>query len=155
MKGSKRLLKIFAQYIKENPKAKLQIAGSGWTSKIIPATLKENIILLGNIDNIYDYYANSSALLFTSYTEGYPNVLVEAIVSGLPVIAFEAGDSKQILKSYPYGVTLDSNRTFLEKMHFFSKHPFTVEERLKELLIQKEKFNFKKTVAEYKRFLKV
>ena len=48
--------------------------------------------------------------LFTSYSEGYPNVLVEAAVSGLPIIGFEAGDSKYILDRLRLGYSVSSNK---------------------------------------------
>ena len=120
---------------------------------MIPKEIENNVVLIGNTDKIYNYYANATALLFTSYSEGYPNVLVEAIVSGLPVIAFEAGDSKLILQDYAFGDTVNSNQSFLLAMEKVSSHPHTLNERKKEVTIQKEKLNFSKTVLEYLKFL--
>lgn len=153
MKGPKRLIKLFSAFVKKQPEACLQIAGSGWTKKMIPKEIENNVVLIGNTDKIYNYYANATALLFTSYSEGYPNVLVEAIVSGLPVIAFEAGDSKLILQDYAFGDTVNSNQSFLLAMEKVSSHPHTLNERKKEVTIQKEKLNFSKTVLEYLKFL--
>lgn len=153
MKGPKRLIKLFSAFVKKQPEACLQIAGSGWTKKMIPKEIENNVVLIGNTDKIYTYYANATALLFTSYSEGYPNVLVEAIVSGLPVIAFEAGDSKLILQDYAFGNTVKSNHSFLLAMEKASSHPHSLNERTNELTIQKEKLNFSKTVLEYLQFL--
>lgn len=153
MKGPKRLIRLFKTFVRLHPTAKLNIAGRGWTNKMIPSAIQDKVTLLGNTDKIYEHYSSASALLFTSYSEGYPNVLVEAMVSGLPIIAFEAGDSKRILQDYPLGYTVKSKRSFLLKMEKMSLHPFTINERNTELLIQKEKLNFIKTVEDYQKFL--
>lgn len=153
MKGPKRLMRIFKEFTQQHPSARLKIAGSGWTSEMIPPFIQDKVTLLGNTDKIYEHYASATALLFTSYSEGYPNVLVEAMISGLPIIAFEAGDSKRILEEYTYGYSVNTKHSFLEMMQKMSSHPFTIKERMVELSIQKEKLNFRKTVDEYQQFL--
>lgn len=46
-----------------------------------------DVYLLGFIKNPFPYLAKSSIFLMTSVYEGFPNVLVEAMSSGLPVIS--------------------------------------------------------------------
>ena len=153
MKGPKRLIRLFKEFAKNHPNVQLHIAGRGWTNKHISESIKDKVTLLGNTPDIYEHYASASALLFTSYSEGYPNVLVEAMVSGLPIVAFEAGDSKLILKDYPFGHTLTSNASFIDTMGKMTTHPYPLHTRIAELSIQKEKLNFKKTAMEYHAFL--
>lgn len=153
MKGPKRLIRLFKKFAMKHPNVQLHIAGRGWKTKHIPESIKDRVTLLGNVSDIYDHYARASALLFTSYSEGYPNVLVEAMVSGLPIVAFEAGDSKLILKDYPFGHTLTSNASFIETMGKMTTYPYSLQKRKAELSIQKEKLNFKKTAMEYQYLL--
>ena len=60
---------------------------------------EEYIHLLGFIDNPCDYYAISNAMIFTSYyaSESAPLSLIEALQCGVPVIASDIGDIKQML----------------------------------------------------------
>ena len=53
------------------------------------------------LDQIYDmpaFYQSIDAFLMTSITEGFPNVLVEAMASGLPCISTDVGDAKYIVQ---------------------------------------------------------
>ena len=91
IKGPKRLVQITHTFFLQNPGINLKIAGSGWTVDKIPKQIRDRVFLLGNVKNIYPLYQSAKALLFTSHAEGYPNVLVEAVVSGTPIVGFEAG----------------------------------------------------------------
>ncbi|MBU1668532.1 glycosyltransferase [bacterium] len=49
--------------------------------------LEDSVSLLGFDSNPYKYFSKSDAFVFTSNYEGFPNVLVEALVCGLAVIS--------------------------------------------------------------------
>ena len=79
---------IVAQMI---PEARLLILGDGsMRSRIenmIPSNLKEKIQLLGFQNNPYYYMSNATVFAHTSDYEGFPNVVIEAMACGLPVVA--------------------------------------------------------------------
>lgn len=56
------------------------------------------IILTGTQSNVDSYYNKSRIFAFTSNSEGFPNVIGEAMAAGLPVISFDcvAGPSEMI-----------------------------------------------------------
>jgi GalNAc-alpha-(1->4)-GalNAc-alpha-(1->3)-diNAcBac-PP-undecaprenol alpha-1,4-N-acetyl-D-galactosaminyltransferase len=60
------------------------------------------IIFTGKQDNIEEIYTRSSIFAFTSSSEGFPNVIGEAMAAGLPVIAFDcvAGPSEMIIDGH-------------------------------------------------------
>ncbi len=47
------------------------------------------VILTGNVSNVDEYYLKSSIFAFTSSSEGFPNVIGEAMSAELPVVAFD------------------------------------------------------------------
>lgn len=58
----------------------------------------EKVHLLDQISNMPAFYQSIDAFLMTSITEGFPNVLVEAMASGLPCISTNVGDAKYIVQ---------------------------------------------------------
>lgn len=52
-------------------------------------------------DELALWYAASNVLLLTSSREGRPNVVLEALASGRPVVATEAGGTAELLESLP------------------------------------------------------
>lgn len=61
--------------------------------------LEDRIHLVGSKTNVADYYKNAKIFAFTSSSEGFPNVIGEAMAYGLPVIAYDcmAGPSDLIM----------------------------------------------------------
>jgi len=49
--------------------------------------LEHNVFLIGFDNNPYKYFSKSDTFVFTSNYEGFPNVLVEALACGLPVVS--------------------------------------------------------------------
>lgn len=53
--------------------------------------------LCGDVDDMPAFYRRLDVLVQSSITEGFPNVLVEAMASGVPCIATDVGDSREIV----------------------------------------------------------
>ena len=60
--------------------------------------VEDRVVFTGKQNNVEDYYMRSSIFAFTSSSEGFPNVIGEAMSAGLPVVAFDcvAGPSEMI-----------------------------------------------------------
>ncbi|CAB1220527.1 glycosyltransferase [Acinetobacter bouvetii] len=58
---------------------------------------ESKVHLLDQISDMPAFYQSIDAFLMTSITEGFPNVLVEAMASGLPCISTDVGDAKYIV----------------------------------------------------------
>lgn len=76
----------------KNIDAKLYIIGEGklknsLAEKIKFFNLQNKIILLGQQLNPYQYLVQADCFVFTSLHEGFPNVLLEALTCGLPIIS--------------------------------------------------------------------
>jgi len=153
-KGIKRLLSISNNFLKINKNFKLIIAGYGWKLDYFPFSIREKIVLLENVINVFNLYKKSKCLLFTSVSgEGYPNVLPEAMVCGTPIVAFEAGDSKLILENYKFGKIVKTESDFINQLQKIIDNPFQKKKIELEIKKQKSLLDFKKTVMEYKEFI--
>ena len=151
-KGGDILIDIFNEYSKSNPSLILKIVGHGWDLEKIPRPLKSRILLFGNQDDLAPFYAQAEGFLFTSRTEGYPNVLAEACSFGLPIITTNAGDAKVILKDYPHGCIVDSKEKFLEELLLLKKK--TVNQREKVALEFRHRNTFLNTREAYLKLFK-
>lgn len=60
--------------------------------------IEQKVFLEGNQREVDDYYLSSTIFAFTSSSEGFPNVIGEAMSAGLPVVAYDcvAGPSEMI-----------------------------------------------------------
>jgi GalNAc-alpha-(1->4)-GalNAc-alpha-(1->3)-diNAcBac-PP-undecaprenol alpha-1,4-N-acetyl-D-galactosaminyltransferase len=104
-KNHARLIESFVHLNK--PDWKLVIIGGNALKMNIIEDLKalisilgaeENVILTGSIQDVDFYYKRSKIFVLTSQSEGFPNVIGEAMSAGLPVVAFDciAGPSELI-----------------------------------------------------------
>lgn len=89
------LILIFHQVSKKVKNSLLMIVGEGSERfNILKAVekyhLQKKVILLGAQNNPYKYMKASYVFLLPSEFEGYPHVLLEAIVCGLPIIATDS-----------------------------------------------------------------
>lgn len=86
----------------ERKKIKLLYIGEGLYSRLLESeirklNLKNNAFLLGKKKKIENFYAISDISALTSHIEGFPTVVLESIVSGVPCIATDVGEVRQLL----------------------------------------------------------
>ena len=61
------------------------------------------------IDDVRPWYAAADALVFPSYREGFPNVVIEAGAMGLPSIVTDINGSREIIIDGENGIIIPSN----------------------------------------------
>lgn len=91
-KGHCHLIRAFSIIKNTNPKAKLVILGEGDYKKKLVALAEDlrvskDILFLGFQKNPHKYLAKADIYVLTSYYEGFPNALAEAMVCKLPIIS--------------------------------------------------------------------
>ena len=115
---------------KKNIDIKLILAGKDIDKKnyelinyIHNKNIFSNVILLGEIENIYDIYnASDLNILCSSGGEGFPNVLSESMACGTPCISTKSGDAKEIINKYGWLVDEgNSNELILKILDAISK----------------------------------
>jgi teichuronic acid biosynthesis glycosyltransferase TuaC len=97
-KGIEELLEAFASLAGRRPNLRLAFVGDGpggghLRSKAKHLALENRIILNGacSSQQVADWLAAANVLALPSYKEGYPNVVIEALSCGRPVIATNVG----------------------------------------------------------------
>jgi glycosyltransferase involved in cell wall biosynthesis len=95
-KGVEHILQAFAVAQQQLPVGAVQlvVAGTGPSEPALRQMASPNVTFLGNLDRrsvLPRLYASADAFLFASVTETLGLVVLEAMASGLPVIAAPAG----------------------------------------------------------------
>ncbi len=109
IKGFWHLIKAFYLVQKEIPQMRLIIMGDGSfeqaKSLVSELQLEQKVYFPGVRKNPYKYLAASEMFLLSSYTEGFPNVLVEAMILRRPLISTDCRTGPaEILDHGKYGI---------------------------------------------------
>lgn len=110
-KGINELISAFSQL--ETPNSKLLLVGpfEPELDPLQPETLKvikthPNIISVGFQSDVRPYFAISDCLVFPSYREGFPNVVMQAGAMGLPSIVTDINGCNEIIVEGENGTIL-------------------------------------------------
>jgi glycosyltransferase involved in cell wall biosynthesis len=109
-KGFDILISSFAKIARAHPNWKLIVYGEGpdrgaLEAQIRSLSMTDAISLPGLSRDIAAVYARAALFVLPSRFEGYPNVLLEALASGCPVVATDCpGATAEILQNGRYGV---------------------------------------------------
>ncbi len=109
------LLEAILEVKKKYPNIKACIVGDGpLKSKLVRLAtdlgIKENVDFVGFQKDVPKYYNGSKIFLHTSESEGFPNVVLEAMTCGLPCVVSNCGDIVDIAKD-------GSNSLVIEKFN--------------------------------------
>ncbi len=87
------LMEAAAHLNRRGLKYRLLMVGDGPARQKLEETKIENVVFLGyqRGQDLYDLYASADIFVFPSVTETFGNVILEAMASGLPVVAAPAG----------------------------------------------------------------
>lgn len=129
VKDFETLLNAFALIVKEYPNARLTIVGTGpekssLSDRCTQLGIEKNVRFLGQIshDKIHSIFQQAGVFCLTSLREGNPNVVIEALATGLPVAATSVGGVPELIK--------DGINGFLAKDH----RPETIAEAIRNVL---------------------
>lgn len=90
-----KLIIVGYDHLKQHHMERLKVLAKG-------LNVEQRVIFTGKQDNVEEIYYKSSVFAFTSSSEGFPNVIGEAMAAGLPVVAFDcvAGPSEMIIDGH-------------------------------------------------------
>jgi len=113
-KGFPILLKAFERIHFAFPNARLIIAGEGplknnLKKQIKELSLKGRVILLGALPDLEDFFARIRLFVLSSLWEGMPNVLIEAMAHGVPIVATKVGGVEELVTHGKTGILVSEN----------------------------------------------
>ena len=131
-KGINELIEAFSRLNKEHPETRLVLVGPE-EEKIDPikpetaAEINRNqaIEAVGKQKDVRPFFASADALVFPSYREGFPNVVIEAGAMGLPSIVTDINGSREIIIDGKNGMIVPSKNAeaLYEAMKHFVENP--------------------------------
>lgn len=109
-KGIKLLLTSFSQMM--NQHTKLYIIGDGSQRQELiemakQLNLKERVEFYPYTEHIIDYYRKARCVALTSYYEGFPNVLIESLACGTPIVSFNTPSGPDVIISKENGILVE------------------------------------------------
>ena len=129
-KGMNELVSAFDRLHREYPEVRLVLVGR-WEDDIDPVSSQtsqrikqgDGIEAVGPQSDVRPFYASADALVFPSYREGFPNVVIEAGAMGLPSIVTD------IIINGENGVIIppQNEEALYQAMKDFVEHPEKLE----------------------------
>lgn len=133
-KGVNELVQAFSRLNAEYPATRMVLIGPEESvDPLKPETQAEiecnsAIEAVGQQGDVRPFYAQADALVFPSYREGFPNVVIEAGAMGLPSIVTDINGSREIIIDGENGIVIPSKDAdaLYDAMKFFVENPDVV-----------------------------
>lgn len=123
LKGHSTLADAFSRVADIMPNARLLLCGDGFGSgsrylQSLPfkSAARAAVIALGPRDDLYRLWNAADIFVLSSTSEGFPNVLAEAMASGLPCVSTDAGDASKIIGGTGEVVAVSDSRALSAAM---------------------------------------
>jgi glycosyltransferase involved in cell wall biosynthesis len=158
-KGILNLLHAVSEVVIKKPDIKFLFIGDGALRHtieqyIVDNNLSDTIILPGWVshDLLADYLNKMKLLVIPSDTEGLPNVMLEAMACGTPVLATPVGGIPTIIKDGKNGFILENNSPYCITLNIIKRldDEKTVNVTGNAYQLIRNEFQFEKSVEKFK-----
>ena len=167
-KGQLDFIKAAATVLKEHQNTKFVLIGKGDEEHQLRRLVKnlgieKEIIFLGYRSDMFNVYNSLDLVVQSSYTEGMPNVILEALAMKVPVIATDVGGTSEAVINDETGILIQPGKPeklsqkileFINNKDIFKKMTekgrklveckFNIEERTKKLSLIYDRLIYEK-----------
>ena len=111
--SAEKRIELAVDAVAEVDDAVVLVVGDGPERAVVEelaaARLGDRAIFTGQLENVSDVYAAIDLLLLTSVTEGMPGVIIEAAMSGVPVVAPDVGAVRWLFENGVQGESVSTD----------------------------------------------
>jgi len=161
LKRNRDLIDAFFELHKKHKELELIFLGDGplleelqeYTQRL---SIEKRVHFLGNVSNPFYYLARSDLFVLNSETEGFPNVLVEAMAVGIPVISSDCKSGpREILENGKYGelYRVGDVKSLCEKIEHTLYEATEIEQRVASAYQRMDNFHIEKVMKEYRKIV--
>ncbi len=148
------LIQATPEILKTNPLIKIIIIGEGpeknnYLKLIRDLKLENDIILIGDIPDAYQYLMAFDVFVLPSRYEGMSITLIEAMQAGLPILTTSVGGAKEMLNNNQAVYELNDQKEFLNKLKALITNEQTRQSLSTHTKTESQKFDINKTVGSY------
>lgn len=122
-KNPEMQLKAFLEFLTSHPDYTMTMYGSGNYHEHVATMVKDmgldnKVFLPGAVKGVWDEIVNAECFVMTSWYEGMPNALLEAMCLGLPCVSTKVSGAVDLIVSGKNGflVDLDDHRAMAQAM---------------------------------------
>ncbi len=146
VKNQSFLINLMPKILKKNKNATLLLLGEGedrqkLEKQIIDLDLSQNIIMTGNVTDVYKYLSAMDAFVFPSLYEGMPLSVIEVQTNGLPCVMSDSVPQDVVLTDLIRRLSLKASEDVWVEAICDSKRctPHIYEEKIRNLGLDSEK----------------
>lgn len=160
-KGQHLAIEAMVQLVKKDPLITLNIIGDGelkitLEEKISNLGLKNNVFLLGRVEDPFLFMQKADIFWHLSMTEGMPLAVIEAMALGLPIVGFDVEGVREVVTDEHNGYLLEYGDVngIVEKSNFLFGHEI-YRRNMSELSqkIYSSKYTKSTMITSYKKFI--
>lgn len=127
VKNQLMLVSAFNRFVNNNNDAILLIIGAHFDSDLghkIQACAENSIYFLGTRQNISDYMLSSDCFCLSSLYEGLPITILEALLSGIPIVSTPVKGAIDVVKDSVTGVLSKdfTEEEYLKSLQYANEH---------------------------------
>jgi glycosyltransferase involved in cell wall biosynthesis len=157
-KGLEFLIKAVKQLLPKYPNILLKIMGDGDEKENLvmlakKLKLENNVQFLGRIprEETANYYQEANVFILPSFNEGMSNAMLEALATGLPIIATETGGTKELVTEGENGfiVAMGSREDLAERIERLILNPELCEKMSQVSRQLAEKMSWQEVARQY------
>ena len=113
-KGIDLFAEMAARILEKEPCTRFVVAGDGPQRTMLESLIAQlgigaSVEMLGRLDNMPEFYVSLDVLISSSRSEGLPMGLLEAMASGLPIVATAVGDVPSLVSNGETGILVLPN----------------------------------------------